>query len=505
MINKIGLTKLDPKSVIAKQISNTGNIISNITLSPTRVIERDFSDLILLEGEQTTISSAYTLSNDKVITLPKNCTLKFSGDGMITNGTIVGNNSTIIADKKIFVNVKIEGTWKCAGNAAWFARETNDVVYPTDESNGLQNALDSSFTELIFPPMKYFVGTTLVLRKPKKLVLQGGRTRQPLNWDRNVQNICTLFTNKNINILDIDLDNNSKYNTVEITGGNFDTSMCDNYSASAINVLADKDQQIWGLKINTNIIGKYLSTTGVGINLNAAENQRFVPNTPDYIDPNSFTDDIVNGVVVKTKEAKYKEAVGANFAFLTNVRIDSDISYFGTGIYAKQWGNDKNWLTDLYIDGNIRFCPIAVDTNVDGVISASLQSAKFFDELHNNGTLIKVREGDADIAIGSNIYDICQRDTINGVTKWSNRYAVTVEDGATGHIAAYGRFLAFLLGSGMWNYDFNTWDGNKSLVKGKIYIPIMKESYFEGGSHSEKSNSIVKNYPVNPVYTQLMA
>ena len=153
---------------------------------------------------------------------------------------------------------------------------------------------------------------------------------------------------------------------MEIVGGNFDVSLCDNYSHSVIKVLADDNQRIWGLTINTNIIGKYIEhdvNSGIGIDLNPIEISETVNNSE---------------VIPNTDPEQTK--IRSNVAYITNVRIDSDISYMGTGVKAVQWGNDKNWLTDVNIDGNIRYCKIAVDTSADCNINASLQAAQYFPE-----------------------------------------------------------------------------------------------------------------------------
>ena len=132
-----------------------------------------------------------------------------------------------------------------------------------------------------------------------------------------------------------------------------------------------------------------MSTTGVGIDLNPSLIS-MTENNQKPIDPRDTT------------KGYY---LPLNSAFITNVRIDSDISYIGTGIRAKHYGDDKNWLTDVIINGNIRYCPTAIDTSAGCTINASIQAGKHWTEKFNNAALIYVRSK-ADVAIGGFIFDI---------------------------------------------------------------------------------------------------
>lgn len=450
------------------------------------------SALSLAKNKQSTISITYTLGDNEVINLPEGSILSFTGNGKIKGGTIVGNNSTIIANKKVFENVKIQGTWKCPGRVEWFVEGTTNVNSPKNEYAELQSALDSSFTELIFPTLKLYTSSTLILKIPKKLILQGNKLRYPLKSYGSPANTTILFTKKDIDLLKIDIDNGEvgkyyKADTVEILGGNFDVSLCNNYSHSVIKVMADDDQRIWGLTINTNIIGEYKANwvnTGIGIDLNPIEISETVNNSE---------------VIPNTDPEQTK--IRSNVAYITNVRIDSDISYMGIGVKAVQWGDNKNWLTDVNIDGNIRYCAAAVDTNADCTINASIQAGTYWDSQQNDAALIYVRGGKTSVAVGGTIYDIC----MGGGTHWANRYAILTEEATSGSTASkvvpFGKFLAFLIGSGM--YIDGNWVADRSLVKGRIYIPLVKESLFTGGDTSERSNSIIKNF--NPAYTPLVA
>lgn len=443
------------------------------------------------EDEVYKITNVRDLSN-ATYELPHNSVLDFtsSDSGMIKNATLVGNNSTIIANRKIFKNVVLKGTWKCPGNVGWWAEGTLDVNNLNDEHIGLQNALDSTFTELVFPTEKFYTSSTLILKVPKKLVLQGTKTRWPLKsgWSVN-DNSTFIFTDQNIDLLKVSVNNGestsviyNKADTVEIIGGNFDVSLCDNYSHSVIKVLADDNQRIWGLTINTNIIGEYINNnvnTGIGIDLNPVE----------------ISQTVNNRILVSGEGDNAVYEIRSNVAYITNVRIDSDISYMGTGVKGIQWGDDKNWLTDLSIAGNIRYCKTAVDTNADCNITASIQAGQYFSEQHNHGALIIIRGGKATASIGSTIYDIYAGK--NG--HWANRYAVIVEDKKTwdegtqqwiystggSQVVAFGRFETFLNKSTSFNVSF---------VKGRIYNHVIKDSYYTGSNYQEKGAIIISNY-----------
>ena len=474
--NKIGTIKPETVKLVLNPITSITHVREDID-----IVGR------MRPNKVCVIDKAYDLMN-RTYELPFGTILKFEGTGMLENATLVGYNNIIIADKKVFDNIKLKGTWKCPGNVGWWAEGTLDVNNLNDEYIGLQNALDSTFTELVFPIEKFYTSNTLILRVPKKLVLQGTKTRWPLRSGWSINNNSTfIFTDQNIDLLKISVNNGESYNkadTVEIIGGNFDVSLCDNYSHSVIKVLADDNQRIWGLTINTNIIGKYINNnvnTGIGIDLNPVEisitenNRIEIPND----DPDA--------------ESQYE--IRGNVAYITNVRIDSDISYMGTGIKGIQWGDDKNWLTDLDIAGNIRYCKTAVDTNADCNITASIQAGQYFSEQHNHGALIIIRGGEATASIGSTIYDIYAGK--NGY--WANRYAVIVEDKKTwdegtqqwnystggSQVVAFGRFETFLNKSTSFNVSF---------VKGRIYNHVIKDSYYTGSNYQEKGAIIINNY-----------
>ena len=81
------------------------------------------------------------------VTIPEGCVLKFEG-GKLSNGTIVGQSSSIIASLlNIFdANLSISGTWNVdAVFPEWFGAIGNDIV---DDSFAIQKALDLGVCQL---------------------------------------------------------------------------------------------------------------------------------------------------------------------------------------------------------------------------------------------------------------------------------------------------------------------------------------------------------------------
>lgn len=392
-------------------------------MTEQKIISKTISNSKTLAHQLTNEGIIYNIRykfdlHGETVTVPKNCTLWFKPGGSISNGTIIGQNSRIIADEKVFDNISINGTWNCTGNVGWWATgcETynkDDNCYlknHKDESKAIQMALDSTFQELIFPPVPFYVADTLVLKNAKKIVMQGGSLMCALgNYQPNINGACIIFTDKDIPLLRIAVKEGDKYaqNTVTIQGGNFDVSLCENYTSNCIEVLADDNEKIWGLFIDTNINGKFNTTTGVGININPTENK----------------------------------AMTGNRAFVTHVRINSSIQDFGIGVkasnYSEGW-TSYNWCTDLVIDGLIKNCPLAVESNVEYTdVRATIQAGYYFDKRENGKPLI-IYHGDK-ASVSSPIFDI----TLQSGDKYANQYALesTLPNAA---VTYYGPFESFV-------------------------------------------------------------
>ena len=88
--------------------------ITNIDIKQNAVLvlsdSRAFAEQLTRNNTTYIIKSSFNL-NGKEIKLPEKCILKFDG-GEINNGTLIGNNSSIIADNvTIFSNIIIKGSW----------------------------------------------------------------------------------------------------------------------------------------------------------------------------------------------------------------------------------------------------------------------------------------------------------------------------------------------------------------------------------------------------------
>lgn len=436
--NKIFKYLQDSDTIMKSSVNRIETIES--TLSIPSSTSTSFSNTVKTANKTYTISKVYDLNNETV-TLPANIVLVFKVGGGLKNGTIIGTNSVIEASHKIFSNVNVQGTWKCKGQVSWFANgcaltNSNGVWYvpnPINESSEIQLALDSAFRELVFSPVIYYITNTLVLSKEKKLVFEGSDMKVSLDQcTSTVANTSIIYTDQNIDILDISVNETSYHSAVCIQGGNFDVSKCSNYTASCIKVLADNYQKIWGLTINTNVKGKYNSRTGIGIDINPIENQ----------------------------------AMAGNKAYITQIRINSNISDFGIGLKATDYKNSNstvfyNWCTDMVVDGSIINCPLCIDTNVDCDIKAMLQAGYYFSSQSNGQALINY--SGVRCSICSNIYDILLQG--GGTTNWSNEYAVNVTN-ASARLVPYGLFNAFLI-EGRWL--------NRPLVKGVLYNNVTEK------------------------------
>ena len=350
----------------------------NTAIAVKEIKPKNFEDVVNTPNKSYTISSKYDLNN-KVIKLPNNVILKFSGNGQLVNGTIIGNNTTIVANYKIFTNIKVEGTFTCVGDIRWFAKgSVNDRI---DEAKELQCALDSSFSELVFAPVPYYITETLILNNEKLLRLQGDSMKLSLAQNADAKNTSIIFSDKDITLLQICPKTNEQ-NSVTILGGNFDVSLCKNYTSDCIKITTDNNERIWGLTICTTVNNMYNCTTGVGININTVKN----PNSVGYV---------------------------------TQVLINSMISNFGTGVCINNYMNEfntnyYNWCTGVIIDGSIVNCPTAVYSNADCDIRALIQCGYFFDDFENNTPLIKFDGVNA--TISSNTYDF----RLKYIDKYSN-------------------------------------------------------------------------------------
>lgn len=379
---------------------------------------------LTLENRTVTVGHEFDLGGE-TIDVPRGVTLRFTNGGYLANGTLRGHGSYIDATRRVFDNIKVEGSWTCTGNVLWWADGCDFVEYkpntlhiptPKDETDALQLALDSSFRELHFPPRPYYVARTLVLRREKRLVLHGSRLAQSLNqMQPMVENTCVIFSNRDITLLKIDVNEGRgqwSQSSVCIEGGTFDVSLCDGYSSSCILLSTDGEARMWGVRISTAVRGSRTKVSSVGISLNP----------------------------VADPSAK------GNKAYATDVRLDCEVSGFTTGIVALNHTaadgyTPYNWLTSLTIDGCIRDCETAIISNVEGLdVRAMLQAAPCFSTKENGAALV-VYDGTS-MGISSDFYDLTLSAIApGGSTCYQHQYALraTVPNS---FVATYGVFAA---------------------------------------------------------------
>lgn len=401
-----------------KIVRNTSTVTTKVT-SRTLSATKPLSEQLTIDGIIYYVSSEIDM-NGKTAVLPASSTLHFKPGGLLKNGTLKGTGSTLEANSRVLDNVSVTGTWAHPGNVLWWAtgsdivENNNGVCYipvRRDDTSNIQLALDSAFRELIFPPRPFYVTGTLVLKKEKHIVMQGSTMRLSLEQCQTaIKNTAILFTDKDIPLLRIAVDEGMAFNqsAVTIQGGNFDVSLCPDYTSNCIEVRTDDGEKMWGLNISTSVKGKADNTHGCGININPVENRN----------------------------------AGINTAFVTQVRIKGDVQNFGTGIKATNymdWSPLRyyNWCTDVQIDSNIINCPMAIDCNTDCSIAGMIQAGHLFLEEKDPTPLIRL--GGDRTSISSNIFDPRQ---FNG-QRYSNYYVleITYPNAA---VTADGLFRSFM-------------------------------------------------------------
>ena len=367
------------------------------------------------DGGYIVVSQVYDLEGE-VVTLKKGTVLDFRG-GSLSNGVLIGNQSVIVAYEKVFNKVSVKGSWSCQGNVLWFAKGSDieildsgvcHITNKIDVADDVQRALSSSFRELVFPCLAFYVGKTLELNTEKRLVFEGTSLKQGVAFcNSTVNGASVIFTDKNITLLRIGVEEGlySNQNTVKIEGGNFDVSLCQDYTVNCIEVKTDRGEKMWGAEIGSTVIGRQGSMKGCGIAINPVENR-------------------------------------TNGGYVTQVRVRSNISCFGVGIKATNYmdwstGTYYNWCTDVQIDSNIVDCPLAVDTNCDCSIAGMIQAGYFWDKRENTIPLIRI--GGDRASVSANIFDIRRP----AGQKWSNWYALEITM-ANASVVANGLFQAFV-------------------------------------------------------------
>lgn len=129
----------------------------------------------------------FNLNGDEIV-IPSNCILKFTG-GSISNGTLTGNNTQIIASKvSIFTDIVIAGTWNVPYiTSAWFS----DAQTVDDTLKQVFNLTSSDvYNEVIIDEGDYYVecltgdSWALKVNSNTKIILLGNIRLKTSSFDK---------------------------------------------------------------------------------------------------------------------------------------------------------------------------------------------------------------------------------------------------------------------------------------------------------------------------------
>ena len=193
-----------PSDGTRKALKNsTGDVLSKgyIILNS----KRDFVSQINIDDSIYEIRDFFDLEG-KEVTLSANCVLKFSG-GMLANGTIIGNGTTIEAPLvKIFADdITLKGDFNCDFYPEWFGAVTYSEATAIDNAAVFNNAITQIYNmsgahDLILTGT-YLIKDTIFLKPKASLIGRYAKT----SYD-------TVIGNKEIGSgFLVDFDDNNKY------------------------------------------------------------------------------------------------------------------------------------------------------------------------------------------------------------------------------------------------------------------------------------------------------
>ena len=156
--------------------------------------------------------------NNQTINIPSNCILKFEG-GQISNGTINGDNTTIIESFYCFNNIQFIGT--ILGDITILAfgaiksKNISDIAYTN--INRIQQAVDSGLSRIIVPNGMFIITGTINISKAITFCGLGeysiiqmpyGTDYEAIKVIKNSDNINNYIYIENLNITGRDSDPN---------------------------------------------------------------------------------------------------------------------------------------------------------------------------------------------------------------------------------------------------------------------------------------------------------
>ncbi len=215
--------------------------------------------------------------NGQTITMPAGCVLEFEG-GSVKNGTIVSNETEIVApNTKIFSGVTFVN-WNIPFNARWFVSKVNSTVLDDtlyDCSTELNYALNSGISILHFSNDVYYIANTLQVEKNVALTGDMKVIETFAAWnDSQRPNVLNndkfrgLYTDQGITIIDYG-HTGLLTKELSIDGVNFITDYYykdDTYNNS-IPVVKIRAASVWGLRISGSVVSMTKAQTprGTGI------------------------------------------------------------------------------------------------------------------------------------------------------------------------------------------------------------------------------------------------
>lgn len=385
------------------------NILSNTYASANSSIY--VAKRFLKEDLENVNSIELNVKKVNVVNIPENCTLKFNG-GKISNGIIVGNNTSIEANSSdyIFDNIQTLGDFNCDAYVDWFgAKCSNSNSKTIGNSDKIQRAFRSSFGAFKFNKGYYYVDNTIRISRPISIMLDGVAS-QPIKSYRkriieNQENFypiqgSVIWSDLDLDIFLIQIQNKTtpteKLN-INISGGCFDVSQSTNFSHSVLHVIP-------GYGVN---LYPYFSTTLYGANRQV---------TGTYAEFNLCTG---NGIQFTCLEKDSGTCYGGYinceiFRFLNAVKHDDN--YKSSGEYI------TNIEYDCYIDG----CAVAYDFgqcgNIGGKVKGFIQACYYFEENNTKSIMTGVRN----VYLNPKIWDINypeSKKVIGNSTYYFPRYA----------------------------------------------------------------------------------
>lgn len=156
--------------IVSGSRSSLGEFANYTTVFPKPVREGDkivlTQNMINKPNVKYVIKWNFDLSGE-IINIPENCLIEFDG-GSVSNGTLVGNNTTLICTQPIddAIKTSLEGTW----NAAYLSQDWGNSKFVgisqkklTEAHNDLQNQInaiinDKAEVSLTVSPSPVFVG-----------------------------------------------------------------------------------------------------------------------------------------------------------------------------------------------------------------------------------------------------------------------------------------------------------------------------------------------------------